>query len=47
MQRPPEVDEARWVIALESRTLLVAGQLSALDAPMTRPDLPAGSPKAT
>jgi predicted NUDIX family NTP pyrophosphohydrolase len=32
MQRFPELDAARWVPVLAARTLLVAGQLPALDA---------------
>lgn len=36
--RFPELDAARWVPVLEARSLLVAGQLAALDALQTRLD---------
>jgi len=38
MQRFPEFDAARWVPMAEARTLMVAGQLPALDALQTRLD---------
>lgn len=36
LQSFPEIDEARWVGADAARTLLVAGQVAALDALITR-----------
>jgi predicted NUDIX family NTP pyrophosphohydrolase len=47
MQRFPELDAARWLPAHRARSLLVAGQLPALDALMTRLDIPPESPAAT
>ena len=40
MRAFPELDEARWVTAREARTLLVAGQLPALDALTNRLGIP-------
>jgi predicted NUDIX family NTP pyrophosphohydrolase len=36
MQRFPELDMARWVPVTQARTLLVSGQLAALDALLNR-----------
>ena len=36
MERFPELDTARWIPVAEARTLLVAGQLSAVNALQTR-----------
>jgi predicted NUDIX family NTP pyrophosphohydrolase len=43
----PELDEARWVTAHQARSLLVAGQLPALEVLLTRLGLPPDRPPAT
>ena len=46
-QRFPELDAARWVPALEARSLLVAGQLPAVDALISRLGILPGGPGPT
>jgi predicted NUDIX family NTP pyrophosphohydrolase len=46
-QRFPELDAARWVPVLEARSLLVAGQLPAVDALVSRLGILPGGPVAT
>ena len=46
-QRFPELDAARWVPVLEARSLLVAGQLPAVDALISRLGILPGGPGPT
>jgi predicted NUDIX family NTP pyrophosphohydrolase len=47
IQRFPELDQARWVPAVEARELLVVGQRPALDALMTHLGIPRHEPEPT